>query len=465
MSLVLQPIFDWALNVFTKNRAPSEKDYKLVFNKYATAEKHGELYMSLEDFIAAVTSEGESHKIRRDEYRILFRVADVKKKGLLSMEDWVCFQKLLAKHDAQYEIIFKFFDINGTGRISCEELKKIIFVNKRSDSIPFDWNLCPKICMSNVEKYNVMTYAEFIEMMKDLEEERIRQAFLYYDRENLGYIGLEEFSKIINKLSWHKLSDYLLTHLHTLCNMVNGQKISYANIRAFQNVIGKASVIERIVRAATLNSSDSKITKVDFMREAEKMGCSSLFTPMEMDILFHFVSLDNDTGRLSYQDFIKVLDVSWRNPVEQKSTLSCDQLKVANKYGEIKRLLSNLLDSIYHFTLGAIAGASGAIVVYPIDLVKTRVQNARTKIGEQMLYKNSFDCAKKVLRNEGILGLYSGLGLQLIGVIPEKATKLTVNDLVRNIVKDDNGKIKLHWEILAGACAGASQVIFTNVMF
>jgi len=32
----------------------------------------------------------------------------------------------------------------------------------------------------------------------------------------------------------------------------------------------------------------------------------------------------------------------------------------------------------YRFTLGSIAGAAGATAVYPIDLVKTRMQNQRT---------------------------------------------------------------------------------------
>lgn len=41
--------------------------------------------------------------------------------------------------------------------------------------------------------------------------------------------------------------------------------------------------------------------------------------------------------------------------------------------------------------------AVGATAVYPIDLVKTRMQNQRTGsyIGE-LMYRNSFDCFKKV---------------------------------------------------------------------
>lgn len=71
--------------------------------------------------------------------------------------------------------------------------------------------------------------------------------------------------------------------------------------------------------------------------------------------------------------------------------------------------------------------AVGATAVYPIDLVKTRMQNQRAGsfIGE-LMYRNSFDCFKKVIRHEGVFGLYRGLVPQLMGVAPEKAIKLTV---------------------------------------
>uniref|UniRef100_A0A1A9WPQ2 Calcium-binding mitochondrial carrier protein Aralar1 n=1 Tax=Glossina brevipalpis TaxID=37001 RepID=A0A1A9WPQ2_9MUSC len=104
-----------------------------------------------------------------------------------------------------------------------------------------------------------------------------------------------------------------------------------------------------------------------------------------------------------------------------------------------------ILESTYRFTLGSMAGAVGATVVYPIDLVKTRMQNQRTGsyIGE-VAYRNSWDCFKK-----------------LMGVAPEKAIKLTVNDLVRDKLSDKQ-TIPLWGEVLAGGCAGASQVVFTN---
>lgn len=110
------------------------------------------------------------------------------------------------------------------------------------------------------------------------------------------------------------------------------------------------------------------------------------------------------------------------------------------------------MESMYRFGLGSIGGATGATFVYPIDLVKTRMQNQRTGsfIGE-LMYRNSFDCFKKVIRHEGLLGLYRGLLPQLVGVCPEKAIKLTMNDLVRDKLSTESGDITLTGEILAGA--------------
>ena len=66
------------------------------------------------------------------------------------------------------------------------------------------------------------------------------------------------------------------------------------------------------------------------------------------------------------------------------------------------------------------------------------------------MYRNSFDCFKKVIRHEGLLGLYKGLTVQLLGVAPEKAIKLTVNDFSRDKFMQYYGHLPLHGEIISG---------------
>ena len=50
----------------------------------------------------------------------------------------------------------------------------------------------------------------------------------------------------------------------------------------------------------------------------------------------------------------------------------------------MKERLTNFLE---HFLLGAIAGGIGAFAVYPLDLVKTRMQNQRSgKVADKAIF-------------------------------------------------------------------------------
>ncbi|TKY87655.1 hypothetical protein EX895_003236 [Sporisorium graminicola] len=149
---------------------------------------------------------------------------------------------------------------------------------------------------------------------------------------------------------------------------------------------------------------------------------------------------------------------------EEVAAARLKEIQQEKREKPVKSALAEVGKSAYNFGLGGIAGSIGATIVYPIDLVKTRMQNQRSAVvGEPLMYKNSLDCVKKVFRNEGLRGFYSGLGPQLLGVAPEKAIKLTVNDLVRGHAKDPiTGNITLPWELIAGGAAGGCQVVFTN---
>lgn len=307
-----------------------------------------------------------------------------------------------------------------------------------------------------------MTYPQFAQMLRGLQGERIRQAFHRLDKDNDGYIEPDDFERIIRETSGHKLSDHLLSNLTTLCNISPGSKISYANVRAFQNVMHDMDLVELVIRSATEKTDDGKITRTDFLNEAARITRFSLFTPMEADILFHFASLDQPSGRLSIADFARVLDASWISSHSPYIAGAASDV-AAKAVAKSKSFFHEVLVSAHHFALGSLAGAFGAFMVYPIDLVKTRMQNQRSARVGQLLYKNSIDCFRKVITNEGVRGLYSGVLPQLVGVAPEKAIKLTVNDLVRGKFSDPKtGAIWLPHELLAGGSAGACQVIFTN---
>lgn len=385
------------------------EEAKKTFDKHASyTTSEGEKYMTRGDFVSAIAPPGQNyHKIKREQYSILFEIADRRKEGLVNLQDWATFENLLAKPDVEYEIAFRLFDAEGKGSVKYDEFVKIYQANRDPNSIPFDWNSqWASLYLGGKGQRHDLTYPQFSQMLRGLQGERIRQAFHYFDKKATGYIEPEEFQRIVLETAGHKLSDHLLENLHTLCNISVGSKINYANVRAFQNVVREMDMVDLIVRNATAKSPDLKITRADFLNEAAKMTRFNLFTPMEADILFHFAGLDTPAGRLSLEDFNRVLDPSWQAPKSVASALPAA--------AHVRGFFGQALDAAQNFALGSIAGAFGATIVYPIDLVKTRMQNQRSKVVGELMYRNSLDCAKKVIRHEGFRGLYSGLGPQLI---------------------------------------------------
>ena len=116
--------------------------------------------MDTESFVKAIAPVEDLTKIGRRQFSILFRVADTSKRGLVSWEDFVVFETLLKRADADYYVAFQYFDVyalfpplsdrrsNGkwphsdsSGTITFDEFKNVFKANIKPDAIPFhfDW--------------------------------------------------------------------------------------------------------------------------------------------------------------------------------------------------------------------------------------------------------------------------------------------------------------------------------------
>ncbi|WVQ82660.1 hypothetical protein IAT38_004792 [Cryptococcus sp. DSM 104549] len=437
---------------------PAENElarWRRTFDKFATSQADGKKYLTPSQFIDAIapTDEGFS-KIKREQYTNLLRVADSSRRGLVSFEDFVVFETLLKRPDADYQLAFQVFDVDASGTIDFDEFKAVLSANTAASGIPFnfdcDWM---KLYVGKRGDRHVLQYHEFTQLIKGYQGERLRQAFHYFDQDGDGYISPDEFQRIIVEIAGHKLSDNVLDRLPTLCTMNPGKKISYSEVIAFHN---KMDAVERIIEHAVRKSKDGRIDVSDFLNEAAGSMRYGMFTPMEANIIWHFASRGNvgSSQRLALSDFQALLDAKWQPPdvaVTPQATISGG-------------ILSEMAQSTYNFLQGGVAGGIGAYAVYPIDLVKTRLQNQRSTVVGEVLYRNAFDCVKKVYANEGgVRAFYRGVLPQLVGVAPEKAIKLTVNELVRKKATDpETGRITLPWEIIAGGTAGGCQVVVTN---
>lgn len=81
--------------------------------------------MDEEQFINAVAPREDFIKIGKRQYGLLFRVADKSRRGLVSLEDFVNFQRLLKLPDAEFRVAFELFDVNQDGSLSLEEFTRV----------------------------------------------------------------------------------------------------------------------------------------------------------------------------------------------------------------------------------------------------------------------------------------------------------------------------------------------------
>ncbi|MCJ1442744.1 MAG: ADP/ATP carrier protein [Stictis urceolatum] len=123
----------------------------------------------------------------------------------------------------------------------------------------------------------------------------------------------------------------------------------------------------------------------------------------------------------------------------------------------------------------ALAGAAGAVManalVYPLDMVKTRLQvQVKRKPTDEPLtvnerhYASALDAIKKIVEDEGISGLYSGINGSLLGVASTNFAYFYWYSVVRTLylksqtVPKPPGTVV---ELSLGAIAGAVAQIFT----
>lgn len=352
------------------------------------------------------------------------------------------------------------------------ELVKYFFSHKVSVDIFDSVNLSNTSLLKSNNKaisYNVFKDLFYLFQNFDL----LNQALLKYkvDNEfteedlNKRVITKRDFMKILNTQydKVNNINEFSPSQINLLFSIVaNSKKNNKLKIK--RNELMRGNKRESI-KNTTLNENNSfKVLEnfnANYLNFLESFAQDTPFKRLykvSNKLVEHLINDKKDTATmgsdLTIHDFLKILNPNYLNDVVHK--LELKHIQKESLY--INYYFYPIFHSLYNFGLGSIAGCIGATVVYPTDFIKTRMQAQRSVTK----YQSSIDCLNKVIKKEGFRGLYSGLGFQLLGVAPEKAIKLTVNDYLRKQLIDKNGHLHKISEVISGASAGACQVMFTN---
>ncbi|XP_062247410.1 mitochondrial carnitine/acylcarnitine carrier protein [Platichthys flesus] len=115
-----------------------------------------------------------------------------------------------------------------------------------------------------------------------------------------------------------------------------------------------------------------------------------------------------------------------------------------------------------NFVAGGVGGACLLLAGHPLDTIKVRLQTQpKASCTQYVLYTGTYDCFRKTVSKEGILGLYRGMGAPLAGVAPMMAISFFGFGLGKQLQQTDPGQLLTPSQVfLAGCLAG----VFTTVI-
>lgn len=87
------------------------------------------------------------------------------------------------------------------------------------------------------------------------------------------------------------------------------------------------------------------------------------------------------------------------------------------------------ISTLVSFASGAVAGAAGTLASYPFDLLRTTLAAQ----GEPKVHRGMWDAAVHMWRTRGVTGLYSGLGVTLVEIMPYAALQFGTYDALNTL--------------------------------
>ncbi|KAM0452173.1 hypothetical protein ACHAPV_009589 [Trichoderma viride] len=154
-------------------------------------------------------------------------------------------------------------------------------------------------------------------------------------------------------------------------------------------------------------------------------------------------------------------------------------------YGNGKRLMAEYWNKgeeapWVHLLAGVTAGVATSTATNPIWMVKTRLQldknvSERSCGATQRLYRNSWDCVRQVVRDEGMRGLYKGMSASYLGVVESTMQWMLYEQLKAYLARREalivaSGREKTYWDRVVdvmgnGGAAGGAKLVAAVIAY
>lgn len=106
---------------------------------------------------------------------------------------------------------------------------------------------------------------------------------------------------------------------------------------------------------------------------------------------------------------------------------------------------------------GCIAGGIEATAVWPMEFIKTQLQLSSK--AAPLPYNGMISGLSYTVRTTGFFSLYRGLAPTLLGSIPKAGIRFGLNSVIKDNLRDKDGKLTIGKNFVAGLGAGVCEAI------
>uniref|UniRef100_A0A8C8DST6 Solute carrier family 25 member 25 n=1 Tax=Oryzias sinensis TaxID=183150 RepID=A0A8C8DST6_9TELE len=364
------------------------------------------------------------------------------------------------EQEHRMKVLFQILDVNGDGGICVNDLtiglKKLGVHRSEHD-------LMKIVKAGDKDLDGQLDFEEFVYYLRD-HEKKLRLVFMSLDKKNDGQIDSQEIMQSLRDLGVNiseEQAEQILRRIRkgqiwapVLSMDKNGtMTIDWDEWRDY-HLLHPADNIPEIIlywrHSTILDVGESIIVPDEFTAEEKKTGmwwrhlvagggagaasrtCTAPLDRLKVLMQVHAsksnsMQIVGGFGQMIREGGVRSL---WRGNGINVIKIAPESAIKFMAYEQIKRLIGSnqeTLGIMERFVAGSLAGAISQSSIYPMEVLKTRLALRRT--GQ---FAGIMDCAKHIIRKEGVAAFYKGYVPNMLGIIPYAGIDLAVYETLKN---------------------------------
>ncbi|XP_062844281.1 calcium-binding mitochondrial carrier protein SCaMC-2-B isoform X2 [Trichomycterus rosablanca] len=296
-----------------------------------------------------------------------------------------------------------------------------------------------------------LDFEEFVHYLRD-HEKKLRLVFKSLDKKNDGRIDSQEIMQSLRDLGVH-ISEQQAEKILKSMDKNGTMTIDWNEWRDY-HLLHPADNIPEIIlywkHSTIFDVGESLMVPDEFTAEEKKTGmwwrhlvagggagavsrtCTAPLDRLKVLMQVHASRSNTMCMAGGFSQMIREGGVRslWRGNGINVLKIAPESAIKFMAYEQIKRLMGSnqeTLGILERLVAGSLAGAIAQSSIYPMEVLKTRLALGRT--GQ---YSGIKDCAKRILKKEGVAAFYKGYIPNMLGIIPYAGIDLAVYETLKN---------------------------------